>query len=116
MSYSGETGRTEMPRCEGAGIVTPSEFESHLSRIETHWTAVMCAHRGPADEAAEARSLLLERYRGAVRRYLLASLRDVEAADDLAQELVLRFLRGDFRNADPGGAGSATSSSAPSII
>jgi RNA polymerase sigma-70 factor (ECF subfamily) len=45
---------------------------------------------------------LLERYGGAVRRYLLASLRGSDDADDLAQEFALRFLRGDFKNADPG--------------
>jgi RNA polymerase sigma-70 factor (ECF subfamily) len=78
------------------------EIESHLSRIETHWTAVVQAHRGSADGAMAARASLLERYGGAVRRYLLASLRDVDAADELAQEFALRFLRGDFRNADPG--------------
>src|SRR5262249_52118677 len=72
------------------------------SRIETHWTAVVRAHRAATDEAAAARAVLLERYGGAVRRYLLASLRDVDAADDLAQEFALRFLRGDFQNADPG--------------
>ncbi len=78
-------------------------IESHLSRIETHWTAVVRAHRRPlGDDAGKARGALLERYGGAVRRYLLASLRDVHAADDLAQEFALRFLRGDFKNADPG--------------
>ena len=70
----------------------------HLSRIETHWTAVFRAHHGRPDEAAA----LVERYGGAVHRYLLASLRDAEAADDLAQEFALRFLRGDFKNADAG--------------
>ena len=78
------------------------ELESHLSRIETHWTAVVHAHRGAAGEAGEARAALLERYGGAVRRYLLASLHESDAADDLAQEFALRFLRGDFKNADPG--------------
>jgi RNA polymerase sigma factor (sigma-70 family) len=73
----------------------------HLSRIETHWTAVFRAHQGHPVEAAAAQAALVERYGGAVHRYLLASLRDGEAADDLAQEFALRFLRGDFRNADP---------------
>ena len=73
----------------------------HLSRIETHWTAVF-RRTGPAAEAAEAQAALMRRYGGAVHRYLLASLRDAEAADDLSQEFALRFLRGDFRNADPG--------------
>jgi RNA polymerase sigma factor (sigma-70 family) len=74
----------------------------HLSRIETHWTAVFQAHQGRPAEVAEAQSALMRRYGGAVHRYLLASLRDPEAADDLSQEFALRFLRGDFRNADPG--------------
>src|SRR5262249_51688652 len=34
-------------------------------------------------------------------RYLLSSLRDADAAEELAQEFALRFLRGDFRRADP---------------
>jgi DNA-directed RNA polymerase specialized sigma24 family protein len=73
-------------------------LQQHLSRIETHWTAVFRAHQGRPDEAAA----LVQRYGGAVHRYLLASLRDPEAADELAQEFALRFLRGDFKNADPG--------------
>jgi RNA polymerase sigma-70 factor (ECF subfamily) len=73
--------------------------DPHLSQIETQWTLVLRA-RGGADPSAQ--SAVLERYRGAVFRYLLASLRDREAASDLAQEFALRLLRGDFRNADPG--------------
>ena len=74
----------------------------HLSQIETHWTAVFQAHQGRSAEAAEAQAELVLRYGGAVHRYLLASLRDVDAADELSQEFALRFLRGDFKNADPG--------------
>src|SRR5690606_4321996 len=51
--------------------------------------------------AAEAQELLLERYGGAIKRYLTACLRDREAADDVFQDFALRFVRGDFRNADP---------------
>ena len=80
----------------------PETLNHHLSRIETHWTAVFQAHQGQPAEVAEAQSALMRRYGGAVHRYLLASLRDPEAADDLSQEFALRFLRGDFRNADPG--------------
>jgi RNA polymerase sigma factor (sigma-70 family) len=82
--------------------VDPTQTDSHLSRIETQWTAVFQAHRGPSDEAMRALSELVRRYGGAVHRYVLASLRDAEAAEELAQEFALRFLRGDFRNADPG--------------
>ena len=80
----------------------PDNLVQHLSQIETHWTAVFQAHQGRSVEAAEAQADLVLRYGGAVHRYLLASLRDVDAADELAQEFALRFLRGDFKNADPG--------------
>jgi RNA polymerase sigma-70 factor (ECF subfamily) len=77
-------------------------FDSHLSRIETRWTLVFQAHGDAGSAVTAARAQLMSRYGGAVHRYLLASLRDADAADDLAQEFALRFLRGDFRNADPG--------------
>jgi RNA polymerase sigma-70 factor (ECF subfamily) len=80
----------------------PEDLDHHLSQIETHWTAVFQAHQGRSPEAAEAQAALVLRYGGAVHRYLMASLRDVDAADELAQEFALRFLRGDFKNADPG--------------
>jgi RNA polymerase sigma-70 factor (ECF subfamily) len=73
-----------------------------LVTIETDWNAVEAAHRGPETAQAATRRQLLERYRGAVYRYLLGALRDRGAADELFQEFALRFLRGDFRNADPG--------------
>jgi len=44
----------------------------------------------------------MERYGGAARRYLLGSLRDPEAADELAQEFAVKFLGGAFANVDPG--------------
>jgi RNA polymerase sigma-70 factor (ECF subfamily) len=80
----------------------PNNLDQHLSQMETHWTAVFQAHQDRSVEAAEAQAELVLRYGGAVHRYLLASLRDVDAADELAQEFALRFLRGDFKNADPG--------------
>src|SRR5262249_31394963 len=48
-----------------------------------------------------ARQRLLLRYYGAVYRYLLGTVRDLAAAEELAQEFALRFLRGDFHRADP---------------
>jgi RNA polymerase sigma-70 factor (ECF subfamily) len=84
------------------GLMDPNNLDQRLSQMETHWTAVFQAHQGRSVEAAEAQADLVLRYGGAVHRYLLASLRDVDAADELAQEFALRFLRGDFKNADPG--------------
>jgi RNA polymerase sigma-70 factor (ECF subfamily) len=44
--------------------------------------------------------LLIQRYCGAVYRYLQGALHNEEAALDLFQDFVVRFLRGDFRRAD----------------
>jgi RNA polymerase sigma factor (sigma-70 family) len=72
----------------------------HLSRIQTAWSMVRRAH---FDHTALplAQQALLERYGGAVRRYALAALRDDDAADEVFQEFALRFVRGDFKTADP---------------
>jgi RNA polymerase sigma-70 factor (ECF subfamily) len=77
------------------------DSDLRLSRIDTRWSEVHQAHLN-GTLAANAQRGLLERYGGAVRRYLLAAARDGDAADDLFQEFVLRFLRGALRNADPG--------------
>ncbi len=73
----------------------------HLSQIETRWSMVFQAHEDEAESANSAQRQLMERYGGAVHRYLLSITRDPEAAADLAQDFALRFLRGDFRRADP---------------
>jgi RNA polymerase sigma-70 factor (ECF subfamily) len=77
------------------------ELSSRLSQITTCWQVVLQAHQGQPSEVPIAQQLLMARYGGAVYRYLLAALRDLDAADELAQEFALRFLRGDFRRADP---------------
>src|SRR5262245_18940017 len=75
--------------------------DQRLSQSTTLWTVVRCAHHGPAGEVPEAQARLMERYGGAVHRYLRGALRDPDAADELFQDFCLRFLRGDFRNAVP---------------
>jgi RNA polymerase sigma-70 factor (ECF subfamily) len=72
-----------------------------LGQISTAWSVVCRAHQGRQDDGAAARHALLERYSGAVYRYLLGALRDGDAADELSQEFCLRFLRGDFHRAAP---------------
>jgi RNA polymerase sigma-70 factor (ECF subfamily) len=78
----------------------------HISRIPTAWTMVRDAHR---DHTAVqvAQQQLLDRYGGAVRRYALSALRSEDAADDVLQEFSLKFLRGDFANANPSAGDSA---------
>jgi DNA-directed RNA polymerase specialized sigma24 family protein len=72
-----------------------------LDKISTSWTLLAQAH-GDGDEAAAARSLLLKRYGGAVRRYLGAVLRDDAAADDVTQEFGLALVEGKLGKAAAG--------------
>jgi RNA polymerase sigma-70 factor (ECF subfamily) len=74
---------------------------SNLTSTTTLWGLIQEANHGSEESARQAREAVLRRYAGAVYRYLLAALRDPHAADDLSQEFSLRFVRGDFRNADP---------------
>jgi RNA polymerase sigma-70 factor (ECF subfamily) len=74
---------------------------SRLSQIQTLWSLVSQANK-PGDAAAtDAQRQLLERYGGAVRRYLLGAVRNPDLADDLYQDFALQFLHGDLRGADP---------------
>ncbi|HTU18291.1 MAG TPA: sigma-70 family RNA polymerase sigma factor [Gemmataceae bacterium] len=77
------------------------DLETRLSVINTHWSLLRQAHGDAADEAERARAELMQRYHGAIYRYLLAGVRDPEAAADLSQEFAVRFLEGRFHKADP---------------
>jgi RNA polymerase sigma-70 factor (ECF subfamily) len=94
-------GLTVFMTQQGVPGVNDQELHSRISRITTVWTLVAQAHRGEAGAAAQAQQVLLERYSGAIYRYLVAVLRDPDAADEVFQEFALRFVRGYFRNADP---------------
>jgi RNA polymerase sigma factor (sigma-70 family) len=75
--------------------------DQRLSRITTLWTLVRRAHQGSGDEARDAQRQMLDRYGGAVRRYLRALLRDPDTAEDLFQEFACTLLEGDLKGADP---------------
>jgi RNA polymerase sigma factor (sigma-70 family) len=77
-----------------------NDDELHISRIGTAWTMVREAH-GDHTAVQSAQQQLLERYGGAVRKYALSALRNEDAADEIFQEFALKFVRGDFGNADP---------------
>ncbi len=104
-------GRGTHARCGGVvsilrltetpGLSTMEAEESRLSRIETIWSVVRRAHDTSERSANAALQQLLNQYGGAVRRYLLGALRREDAADDVFQEFAMRFVRGDFRGADP---------------
>jgi RNA polymerase sigma-70 factor (ECF subfamily) len=76
--------------------------DQRLSQITTLWSVWWQAHQGPAETVQAAQQRLLDRYGGAIRRYLGGALRDPEAAEELFQEFAVRLLHGDFRGADPG--------------
>ncbi len=77
------------------------DANERLNLISTTTTLVRQALHGPDAERRQAQAQLLERYGGAVRRYLLASARDSEAADELFQEFALRLCHGDLSGFDP---------------
>ena len=72
-----------------------------LNQIETLWPVLMRAHEGAGTEAGAAQAAILMRYRPAAFRYLRACLGDPDQAEELWQDFSVRFLRGDFRNANP---------------
>jgi RNA polymerase sigma-70 factor (ECF subfamily) len=78
-----------------------NDLNARLSRISTRWSEFLQAHEGPAEAVAAAQRVLMQRYAGAVYRYLAAMVRDADIAHDLAQEFAVRFLRGDFRRVTP---------------
>jgi RNA polymerase sigma-70 factor (ECF subfamily) len=80
--------------------MSSSNHDDHLSRITTMWTMVRQAHGENSSEINAAQDRIIERYSGAVYRYLLAVLRDKDAADEVFQEFALRLVRGGFRKAD----------------
>lgn len=69
--------------------------KERLADIETI-THLMEIAPGETEQAILARQQLVMLYYGAAYRYLLGSLHDQEAAQDLAQQFAIRFMQGDF--------------------
>ena len=80
-------------------VADDSSF-SRISQIETQWSLVKQAHGKLEEEHCRARRQLIERYFGAVERYLRKSLGNEDAAAEVGQEFALRFARGDYHRAD----------------
>ena len=78
-----------------------SLWQSRLSKIETRWTLLGQAHGEPGDQARHAQGVLFERYRPAIHRYLIASLRNGEAAEEVLSHFAMRIVEGRFSAADP---------------
>src|SRR5260370_24083886 len=65
------------------------------------WHVLWETHAGTPAEVSAAQQDIVERYRDAVYRYLMACLGDPDTPEEVFQEFALRFVRGDFRNANP---------------
>lgn len=73
-----------------------------IDQINTRWSLVRRAHTsGETQSAAEARQMLVMHYAPAVRKYVGGILHHTEDADELAQDVIVRLLRGDFAGANP---------------
>jgi len=77
--------------------MTSDAMEMRLSRISTVWTLLRQAHGGET----QAQLQMMQRYHGAVYRYLLGTVRNEDLALELFQEFALRFLQGRLRHASP---------------
>jgi DNA-directed RNA polymerase specialized sigma24 family protein len=78
-----------------------SETPTRLDEIPTRWSLLRLAHRATLSTAQEARNALVLRYARAIRNYVGALIRCEQDADEVAQEVVVRLLRGQFAAADP---------------
>jgi len=78
--------------------VDEEQLRSRLSRISTVWT--LLEKREPLPGEQDHRAALIQRYQGAVYRYLLGATRDPDVADELFQEFALRFIQGAFHGVD----------------
>lgn len=75
---------------------------SRIDAIATRWSLIRAAHAsGQPHDADTARRALVLRYARAIRRYVGGILKNAEDADELAQEAMVRLMKGDFAGADP---------------
>lgn len=77
------------------------QFAPRLDGIETQWTLVQRAHHASMASAGNARQQLVLRYSASIRGYIEALTRNSDESDEIAQDVVVRLLRGDFAGADP---------------
>ena len=75
-------------------------MDRNLNQISTLWSLVCRANQGPAEETRAARQQLLDRYGGAIRRYLRNVVNDADAAEEIFQEFALQLCHGNLGGAD----------------
>ena len=94
-----------MPNSDKLAVMNESQnvVSEHLSRLEnvqTRWSLLRQAGQSESS-LVDARNTLVLRYAGPIRTYVMAMVRDNDDADELAQDAVMRLLKGDFAGADP---------------
>ncbi len=67
-----------------------------LEEINTNWSLLRHAHQGPLTATGPARNALALRYNRPIVRYLRSLLGNEDDAGEVAQEILLRMLQGDF--------------------
>lgn len=73
---------------------------ARLDEIATEWGLLQQAH-AQGDAARPARNALVLRYARAIRNYVGALIKEPQDADEVAQEVLVRLLRGQFASASP---------------
>jgi len=79
----------------------PVQPPARLDEIATQWSLLRLAHQDSVSVAGPARNALALRYSGAIRSYIGALVPDPQDADEVAQDVLVRILRGDFAGANP---------------
>jgi DNA-directed RNA polymerase specialized sigma24 family protein len=78
-----------------------AEQPTRIDEIATQWSLLRLAHQASLSVAGPARNVLVLRYSRAIRGYVGAMVKEVEDADEIAQEVVVRLLQGSFARANP---------------
>lgn len=76
-------------------------MNSRLSQISTLWSVVRNANDSQSDTARDAQQQLWDQYSRAARRYLGAALQNDDAVEEVMQDLGLKIVRKEFKNATP---------------
>jgi RNA polymerase sigma-70 factor (ECF subfamily) len=92
--WQGGCARTDEPAADDPGT-------GRLEEIATEWGLLQQAHGGVSESAGAARNALVLRYARAIRNYVGALIKDPQGADEVAQDVLVRLLRGQFAAASP---------------
>lgn len=73
-----------------------------LDQIVTQWSLLRLAHEPISVANGHARQRILLKYNRAIRSYVGALLQDEADSDEVAQDVLVKLLQGNFAGADPG--------------